>query len=91
MEADKILTVKFSAGGSYNPKNIYEVAMKSIDILFDSRTEESIKQSDYVLDLDLPEASVFNIRKIDYCYNQGYIKTLEYINDIKEKLQINNT
>ena len=64
---------------------------ESIDILFDSRAEESIKQSDYVLDLDLPEASVFNIRKIDYCYNQGYIKTLEYINDIKEKLQINNT
>lgn len=93
MEADKVISVKFSAGGDYNPKSILEVAMKSIDILFDSRTHEATKASDFVLDLELPEASVFNIKKIDYCYQKGYEKTLEYINEIKEiigKVENNN-
>ena len=84
--ADKVLTVKFSAGLSYEPKNIYEVAFKSIDILFDARAEDAIKQSDLVLDLDLSEASVFNTKKIDYCYNVGYITTITKIKEIREIL-----
>ena len=77
---DKVLTIKFSAGLNYEPKNIYEVAFKSIDILF-------IKESDYVIDLDLSEASVFNTKKIDYCYNVGYITALTKIKEIKKMLE----
>ena len=68
---DKVLTIKFSAGLTYEPKNIYEVAFKAVDILFDARAEEAMRQSDFVLDLDLSQASVFNTKKIDYCYNVG--------------------
>ncbi len=82
--ADKVLTVKFSTALSYEPKSIYEVVFKSIDILFDARAEEAKKQSDLVLDLDLSEASVFNIKKIDYCYNVGYITALTKIKEIRE-------
>lgn len=89
--ANKILTVKFSPGLNYEPKNIYEVAFKSIDLLFEARAEEAIKESDFVIDLDLSEASVFNIKKIDYCYNQGYIETLTKINKIKEIIKKQNT
>lgn len=71
---------------NYEPKNIYEVAFKSIDILLESRTQEAIKQSDLVIDLDLSEASVFNVKKIDYCYNIGYITTLEKIEEIKNMI-----
>lgn len=85
--ADKVLTIKFSAGLNYEPKNIYEVAFKSIDILFEGRAEEAVKQSDLVIDLDLSEASVFNTKKIDYCYNVGYITTLTKMKDIKEMLE----
>ena len=41
LRADKVLTIKFSAGLNYEPKNIYEVAFKSIDILFEGRAEEA--------------------------------------------------
>ena len=82
--ADKILTIKFSAGLNYEPKNIYEVAFKSIDILFEGRAEEAARQSDLVIDLDLSEASVFNIKKIDYCYNVGYNETIKNIKEIKK-------
>lgn len=84
---DKVLTIKFSAGLNYEPKNIYEVAFKSIDILFEARAEEAIRESDFVIDLDLSEASVFNTKKIDYCYNVGYITALTKINEIKKMLK----
>lgn len=84
---DKVLTIKFSSGLNYEPKNIYEVAFKSIDILLEARTEEAAKQSDLAIDLDLSEASVFNIKKIDYCYNIGYITTITKIKEIKKMLE----
>ena len=82
-----MLTIKFSAGLNYEPKNIYEVAFKSVDILVDGRTHEAIKESDLVIDLDLADANMFNIRKIDYCYNVGYITTITKIKEIKKMLQ----
>ena len=85
---EKVIAIKFNSGKNYDPKNIYEVAFKAIDILCDKNAEESIKQSDIVIDLDLSKASVFNIKKIDYCYEIGYKVTLEKIEEIKKMLEI---
>jgi len=84
---DKVLTIKFSIGENYEPKNIYEVAFKAIDILCDARAEEIKEKSDYMLELDLAAASVFNIKKIDYCYNIGYTETIKNIDEIKKAIQ----
>lgn len=84
---DKVLTIKFSSGVNYEPKNIYEIAFKSIDILCEKVAEESIKQSNMIIDLELPNANVFNIKKIDYCYNIGYTTTLKKIKEIKTMLE----
>lgn len=83
---DKVLTIKFSAGPNIDPKNIYEVASKSIDLLFEARAQEAVRESDYVIDLELPEASVFSIKKIDYCYNIGYVTAIAHMKEIKEML-----
>lgn len=63
------------------------MAFKSIDILFEGRVQEAIKESDYVIDLDLSEANMFNTKKIDYCYNVGYITALTKIKEIKKMLE----
>lgn len=55
--------------------------------MLETRSEDAIKQSDLVIDLDLADASVFNIKKIDYCYNVGYITTLTKIKEIKKMLE----
>ena len=81
---DKVLSVKFSAGLNFKPKNAYDIAFKAVDILFDNRSQEAVKESDYTLELDLSEASVFNIKKIDYCYNIGYITTISRMKEIKK-------
>lgn len=83
---DKILSVKLASNLQSDPKNAYEIIFKSIDILFESRIHEALEQSDYMLDLDLSEANMFNIKKIDYCYNVGYINTIANMKQIKEML-----
>lgn len=85
--ADKVITIKFSTGINYEPKNIYEVAFKAIDILCDTRAEEVREKSDFIIDLDLSQASVFNTKKIDYCYNIGYTETIKKINEIKKVIE----
>ena len=84
---DKVLSVKFAASLQYEPKNAYDIGFKAVDILFDSRAQEALEASDFTLDLDLAEASVFNIKKIDYCYNIGYISTITKMNEIKQMLK----
>ena len=85
--AEKVLSIRFSSKNETDPKNIIEVALKSVDLLFEQRTAEEVANSDYAITLDLSEASVFNIKKIDYCYNQGYIAAIENMPKIKEMLR----
>ncbi len=85
--AEKVLSVRFSSETKTDPKNVFEVALKSVDLLFDQRTAAEIASSDFAITLDLPEASVFNVKKIDYCYNQGYITAIENMAKIKELLR----
>ena len=81
---DKVLSVRISSKNETDPKDLLEVALKSVDLLFDQRTAQEVESSDLAITLDLPEASVFNIKKIDYCYNQGYIAAIENMSKIKE-------
>lgn len=85
--AEKVLSVRFSSENKSDPKNIFEVALKSVDLLFEQRTAAEIASSDFAITLDLPEASVFNVKKIDYCYDKGYIAAMENMPKIKKLLR----
>ena len=85
--ADKILTLKFASDLNYKTKNIYDVAFKSLDILFEGRSHAALEISNMVIDFDLPEAKVFSRDKVDYCYNIGYITTIAKMKEIKDMLK----
>lgn len=85
--ADKVITLKFSSDLEYEPKNIYDVILKSVDILFDARSQEAIHESDYVIDLKLPDARVFDTKKVDYCYEIGYMTAITNLIEIKDMLK----
>ena len=85
--ADKVLAIRFSSDNKTDPKSMLEVITKSVDLLFAQRTATEVENSDFAITLDLPEASVFNIKKIDYCYNQGYINTIANMDKIKKMLK----
>ena len=86
---DKVLSVRFNSKNETDPKNAIEVVMKSVDLMFDQRTEKEMESSDYTITLDLSDVNVFNVKKIDYCYNQGYKTALENMDKIKKMLNEN--
>ena len=85
---DKILTIKFPPKEVENPRTAIDVLFRSLDIIFDDRDTEKTKLSDYVLDLNVTSSSTFDIKKIDYCYKEGYERTLQEIEKIKKALNL---
>jgi len=84
--ADKVITVKFRFEPNGNPQSTYGIVTKSIDLVFERLSEIETKHSDYVLNIDLKDISIFNMRKITECYKLGYTQTNEQIEKIKEIL-----
>ena len=54
--------------------------------MFDDRDSERIINSDYILKVDVAEASVFDIKKLEFCYDRGYVETIENIDKIEKAL-----
>lgn len=86
LDVDKIITIKFPPDTNSNPKTIYDVAFKAIDIIFDDRDLKRVQNSDYIINITLDSSTVFNVKKIKECYNKGYIETISNIKKIKEVL-----
>ena len=84
---DKILSIKFVLNKNSKPKGIYNIAMKSIDTIFEGLARECINISDIVFDIDVSKSSVFNIKKIDYCYEEGYKYAISQISRLRNVLQ----
>ena len=84
---DKILSVKFVLGRNTKPRGIYNIAMKSIDTIFEGLARECINISDIVFDIDVSKSSIFNIKKIDYCYEEGYKYAISQISRLRNVLQ----
>lgn len=85
---DKTLAVKFDLKINQKYNSIYNITMHSIDLMIETQEESSAKLSDCLLNINVKEVKVFNINKINFCYEQGYIQTIQNINKIKEKLKI---
>ncbi len=87
---DKVACVKFVLGTNVKPKGMYNIALKCVDTIFEGLAKPSIDISDYVFDVDVSHASVFNIKQIDYCYNEGYKYAITKINEFKKIIKEDN-
>lgn len=86
LDVDKILTVKFVLNKNEKPKGIYSIVMKCMDTIYEGLSQQSINISDYVFDIDVNRANAFSIKKIDYCYEEGYKYAISRINEIRRML-----
>ena len=85
---DKVIAIKFKLKSPRKQNTIYNIAMQSIDLMTENLIKESVKNSDYVIEIDLRDVKPFSISKLDFCYKEGYMQTVDNIKRIKKELQI---
>jgi len=85
--ADKVIAIKFKLKSPRKQNTIYNIAMQSLDLMTENLIKESVKSSDYVIEIDLKDVKPFNINKLEFCYKEGYIQTLDNISKIKKALE----
>ena len=85
--ADKVIAINFKADEINNNSTVMDIAMRSIDIMGNKVSEESLGDSDIVLTIETDKTGLLEIEKLDECYKYGYRGTMEKMNEI---LQIIN-
>ncbi len=84
---DKVISIKFKLKSPRKQKTIYNIGMQSLDLMTENLIRESIKESDYVIEIDLRDVKPFSISKLEFSYQEGYIQTLDNIIKIKKSLK----
>ena len=72
---DKVISIKFKLNYPRKQRTLYNIAMQSLDLMSENLIKDSIKESDYVIDIDLKDVKPFSISKLEFCYQQGYLQT----------------
>ena len=84
--ADKVIAVKFDADVIDENSNIMDIVMKTIDIMGNKISEESLEMSDLVLNVYTDKVGLLDVEKLDSCYKYGYDCVMQNIDKIKEIL-----
>ena len=81
--ADKVIAINFKADDVDETSNMMDIAMRTIDIMGNKISEESLEQSDFVLTVSTDKTGLLDIEKLDNCYQYGYEAVLENLDKIK--------
>lgn len=85
--ADKVIAVKFDADPIKEDSNIMDIVMKTIDIMGNKISEESLEMSDFVLSVYTDKVGLLDVDKLDSCYQYGYQCVEKNIESIKKILE----
>ena len=83
---DKILAIKFNWKTPRKQNTIFNITMQSLDLMIEGLIRPSLELSDYVLDIRLKDVKPFSMKKINFCYEEGYKQTILQINEIRKAL-----
>ena len=84
--ADKVIAIRFPEPMEDVNTSMYTIILRALNIMIDKIADEKLKSSDYILDLNMGKMGILDIRKLDYCYEFGYKKTIENMDIIKKIL-----
>lgn len=85
--ADKVIAINFKADDINEESNIMDIAMRTIDIMGNKISEESLAQSNYILTIETDKTGLLDVEKLDECYRYGYKETIKCINSIKAVIE----
>ena len=82
--ADKVIAVKFDADPIKEDSNIMDIVMKTIYIMGNKISEESLEMSDLVLNVYTDKVGLLDFSKLEKCYKYGYDCVIKNLDKIKE-------
>ncbi len=84
--ANKVIAVNFEADEIDETSNIMDIAMRTIDIMGNKISEESLSSSDLILTIKTDKTGLLDIKNMESCFEYGYNTTIKNINKIKDIL-----
>ena len=85
-KVDKVIAVNFKADDVDEKSNMMDIAMRTIDIMGNKISEESLNQSDYVLTVSTDKTDLLDVEKLDNCYRYGYQAVMQNLKEIQKIL-----
>ncbi len=82
--ANKVIAINFKADDIDENSNVMDIAMRTIDIMGNKISEESLEQSDFILTISTDKTGLLDIEKMDKCYQFGYQAVMQNLAKIKE-------
>lgn len=83
----KIISVNFESDPVYNDYNIMNIIMKTLDIMGNKLSINSLKKSDFVLTVPTDGTGLIDVDKMDICYKYGYEIAIKNIDKIRKMLE----
>lgn len=84
--ADRVIAINFKADDVDENSNIMDITMRTIDIMGNKISEESIEQSDFLLTIATDKTGLLDIEKLDKCYHFGYQAVIQNLDKIQKIL-----
>ena len=85
-KVDKVIAVNFKADDVDEDSNMMDIAMRTLDIMGNKISEESLRQSDYVLTVSTDKTGLLDVEKLDNCYQYGYQAVMQNLKEIHKIL-----
>ncbi|MCI8384000.1 MAG: hypothetical protein HFJ33_03940 [Clostridia bacterium] len=82
--ADKVIAFNFRADDVDENSNMMDIGMRTIDIMGNKISEESLKQSDLVITISTDKTGLLDVEKTDKCYQFGYQAVMKNLEAIKK-------
>ena len=86
--ADKVIAINFKADDVDSSSNIMDLGMRTLDIMGNKISEESLSSSDFVLTIRTDKTGLFDVEKLDSCFKYGYDAVIKNLEKIKQVLGI---
>lgn len=88
--ADVTISVTFEAEKIDTESGFMDLAMKTIDIMGNKISEDNLKESDLNLEIYTDKVGLLDTKKLDKCFEYGYLCTMNKMNEIKNIIKQKN-
>ena len=86
---DKVIAINFKSDEVDSESNIMDLTMRTIDIMGNKISKESLEKSDLVITIQTDKTGLLDVEKLDSCYEYGYKAIIENLDKIKQVLKDN--